>query len=367
MLICYDKVFPEAARELALDGAGIIASLAAWPVSRRSPAARMRRDREVRHFDLLDEARAIENQVVWVSANQTGRFGRLRFPGHAKVVDPDGTVLAATGARHGMAVAEVDVLRRRRHRARDDISHLGDRQPGTYLLGQEAIPRRVGRRLDSTRSCAESSVSWVVPSPDEGRRMLERIGHRGPRRPRRGRRWPTRGWATRGCRSWTWRAATSRCSTSATSSCGWSATARSTTTSTCAPACTTTPSTPPSPTTRSRCTWCARRGPRHLTELEGMFAFLIAGDGRLLHGRARPGRHQAAVLRRVRGRHALRVRDALVRARLAPVRAGVPARALLDPRGRLRALRRGRAAPARRAPPRRRAVRARTTRRRATS
>ncbi|HYI36045.1 MAG TPA: carbon-nitrogen hydrolase family protein [Thermoleophilaceae bacterium] len=141
MLICYDKVFPEAARELALDGAGIIASLAAWPVSRRSPAARMRRDREVRHFDLLDEARAIENQVVWVSANQTGRFGRLRFPGHAKVVDPDGRVLAATGARHGIAVAEVDALAAVGS-ARGDISHLGDRQPGTYLLGQEAIPRR---------------------------------------------------------------------------------------------------------------------------------------------------------------------------------------------------------------------------------
>lgn len=141
MLICYDKVFPEAARELALDGAGIIASLAAWPVSRRTPAARMRRDREVRHFDLLDEARAIENQVVWVSANQTGRFGRLRFPGHAKVVDPDGTVLAATGARHGVAVAEVDALTAI-GTSRGDISHLGDRRPGTYLLGQEAIPRR---------------------------------------------------------------------------------------------------------------------------------------------------------------------------------------------------------------------------------
>jgi predicted amidohydrolase len=142
MLICYDKVFPEAARELALDGAGIIASLAAWPVSRLSPAGRIKRDREVRHFDLLDEARALENQVVWVSANQTGRFGRLRFPGRAKVVDPDGIVLAATGARQGMAVARVDVPDAVGS-ARHDISHLGDRQPGAYLLGQEAVPPRL--------------------------------------------------------------------------------------------------------------------------------------------------------------------------------------------------------------------------------
>jgi len=138
MLICYDKVFPEAARELALDGAGVIASLAAWPVSRLSPSARIRRDREVRHFDLLDEARAIENQVVWVSANQTGRLGRLRFPGRAKVVDPGGQVLAATGAREGMAVARVDAPDAV-GAARTGISHLGDRRPGTYALGQEAF------------------------------------------------------------------------------------------------------------------------------------------------------------------------------------------------------------------------------------
>ncbi|HEX3830586.1 MAG TPA: carbon-nitrogen hydrolase family protein, partial [Solirubrobacteraceae bacterium] len=31
MLICYDKVFPEAARALALDGAEIVACMAAWP------------------------------------------------------------------------------------------------------------------------------------------------------------------------------------------------------------------------------------------------------------------------------------------------------------------------------------------------
>lgn len=135
MLICYDKVFPESARELALDGAGIIASLAAWPVSRLTPAARVRRDKQVRQFDLLDQARALENQVVWVSANQTGRFGRLRFPGHAKVVDPDGRVLAATGGRRGLAVASVDTVGAI-GRSRDELWHLGDRRPSAYELGR---------------------------------------------------------------------------------------------------------------------------------------------------------------------------------------------------------------------------------------
>lgn len=142
MLICYDKIFPEAARELAVDGAGIIASLAAWPVSRMRPAARIRRDRQVRHFNLLDQTRALENQVVWVSANQSGRLGRLRFPGQAKVVDPDGCVLSTTGARPGLAMARLD-SRGAVTKARRELSHMADRRP--YAYGPAAaIPSGAG-------------------------------------------------------------------------------------------------------------------------------------------------------------------------------------------------------------------------------
>ena len=134
MLVCYDKTFPEAARQLALDGAGLIASLSAWPVCRVDPATLVRHDLQVRHFNLLDQTRALENQVVWVSANQVGRFGRLRFPGQAKVVDPRGRVLAKTGARAGAALARVDapgVVAA----ARGRLSYLDDRQPLAYAVG----------------------------------------------------------------------------------------------------------------------------------------------------------------------------------------------------------------------------------------
>ena len=131
MLICYDKVFPESARALALDGAGIIASLSAWPACRTAPASWTHRDREVRNFNLLDQVRALENQVVWVSANQSGRLGSLRFPGHAKVVDPDGRVLSTTGSRAGMALARVDALGAV-DVARSKFSHLADRRPQAY-------------------------------------------------------------------------------------------------------------------------------------------------------------------------------------------------------------------------------------------
>lgn len=133
MLICYDKIFPEAARTLALDGADIVASMSAWPTCRYDPAKRAPADRQTRAFNLLDQARAVENQVVWVSSNVAGRSGPLRFMGQAKVVDPDGTVLARTGVRAGMAVARVDV-RGDVTGARGMFSHLADMMPSSYRL-----------------------------------------------------------------------------------------------------------------------------------------------------------------------------------------------------------------------------------------
>lgn len=133
ILLCYDKVFPESARALALDGAETIACMSAWPVCRRDPAHLVRNDRQVRHFNFLDVARAVENQVVWVSANHQGSFGRLHFPGQAKVVDPDGRVLATTGARSGVALARID-SRAAVRATREELFHLEDRVPMAYEL-----------------------------------------------------------------------------------------------------------------------------------------------------------------------------------------------------------------------------------------
>ena len=133
MMLCYDKVFPEAARTLALAGAEVVASMSAWPISRVRPARSLAADRQTHHFNVLDEARAVENQMVWVSANQTGNRGALRFLGHAKVVDPYGAVLATTGSRPGMALAPLEP-RAAVASARDRLSHLGDRRAAAYDL-----------------------------------------------------------------------------------------------------------------------------------------------------------------------------------------------------------------------------------------
>ncbi|MFK0150532.1 carbon-nitrogen hydrolase family protein [Streptomyces sp. NPDC090493] len=131
MMICYDKAFPESARALALDGAQIGVCVSAWPGARTNASADLERDRWKRRFDLFDRARALENQIVWLSANQAGTFGSLRFVGSAKVVDPGGEILADTGVAAGTAVAELDVVRAL-ETARRSMGHLRDRRPDTY-------------------------------------------------------------------------------------------------------------------------------------------------------------------------------------------------------------------------------------------
>lgn len=131
MLIDYDKTFPESARALALDGAHIIAALSAWPASVTDRASRLPADRQSRLFDLYDCARAAENQVVVVSANQTGIMGSLRFLGQAKVVGPGGDVLATTRSKGGLARVDIDV-EAEIARARRVLDHLAERRVDTY-------------------------------------------------------------------------------------------------------------------------------------------------------------------------------------------------------------------------------------------
>jgi predicted amidohydrolase len=131
MQICFDKAFPEAARAQALDGARIVCSLSAWPVSATNRHPDPAQDRWTRRMDLFDRARALDNQFVWIAANQFGTFGAMRFAASAKVVDPGGEILATTGQDAGLAVAELDV-EAAVNAARGGMHFLRDRRPETY-------------------------------------------------------------------------------------------------------------------------------------------------------------------------------------------------------------------------------------------
>lgn len=99
--ICYDVRFPEVFRHLSRQGADVIFVPAAF-------TAYTGKD----HWEILIRARAIENTCYVIAPAQTGNhYGRRFTHGHAMIVDPWGTVLANTGAKPGIALAEINPQR----------------------------------------------------------------------------------------------------------------------------------------------------------------------------------------------------------------------------------------------------------------
>lgn len=81
LMICYDLRFPELARSLALQGAEIIFVVAEWPSAREL------------HWNILQKARAIENQVFVASCNRVGIYDGVEFAGQSQVITPWGESL----------------------------------------------------------------------------------------------------------------------------------------------------------------------------------------------------------------------------------------------------------------------------------
>lgn len=86
VIICYDLRFPELARKLALEGAQVLFVPAEWPKARTE------------HWVNLQLARAIENQMYVISANNIGTVGDVEYAGNSLIIDPWGDVLARGSA-----------------------------------------------------------------------------------------------------------------------------------------------------------------------------------------------------------------------------------------------------------------------------
>ncbi|MFX1604104.1 MAG: nitrilase-related carbon-nitrogen hydrolase, partial [Promethearchaeota archaeon] len=52
---------------------------------------------------------AAEARLWHVVSNQVGLVGHGEDYGHSRIVNPDGEIVADTGGREGMAVAEIDL------------------------------------------------------------------------------------------------------------------------------------------------------------------------------------------------------------------------------------------------------------------
>jgi len=102
MMICMDIYFPEIARIYALKGAEILF----WPTMTHGPSQEALREQA--------SVRAMDNSLVLVEANYAQQqpyapyAGRI-YPGNARVFDHNGDVIAQTGRRPGIAVAEIDL------------------------------------------------------------------------------------------------------------------------------------------------------------------------------------------------------------------------------------------------------------------
>lgn len=99
--VCYDIRFPELYRHLSHMGAEILLVPAAF-------TAYTGKD----HWQVLLQARAIENTCYVIAPAQTGQHYALRQShGHATIIDPWGVVLADAGDAPGVALAEINPAR----------------------------------------------------------------------------------------------------------------------------------------------------------------------------------------------------------------------------------------------------------------
>ena len=86
LIICYDLLFPEASRVLALHGADIIVNSTNLPTGSES------------FINSLLPARALENRVFMLASSRVGLERGIPFIGASSIVDPFGRFLARAGS-----------------------------------------------------------------------------------------------------------------------------------------------------------------------------------------------------------------------------------------------------------------------------
>jgi predicted amidohydrolase len=125
LMVCFDHLFPESARTLALQGADVIAH----PANLVMPDLAQRTMR----------VRALENGVFTATANRVGEESRtsetLIYTGQSQVVGPDGEILVHLSSNEvEIAVVEIDAEQARDKRITEHNDKLADRRPAQYRL-----------------------------------------------------------------------------------------------------------------------------------------------------------------------------------------------------------------------------------------
>ncbi len=118
VIICYDIRFCELVRMLALEGIDLLFVPAAWPLERLT------------HWQILNQARAIENQFFVAAINGAGSFKNFHLAGNSMLIDPWGNVLKQADEKEAIVTAalNLDLLAE----IRTTINVFNDRKPNLY-------------------------------------------------------------------------------------------------------------------------------------------------------------------------------------------------------------------------------------------
>jgi predicted amidohydrolase len=143
--ICYDWLFPEAIRQLAMNGAELLIRVSAYmdPWGATPP---------MDWWTVVNRCRAIENLAFVVACNQGAsahHYPPFSWPGGSMVVDYDGRILAQAdpGPGEKIVVAPVDVTALRAERERRMGHHmLGHLRMEAYRSYQRPIYAGSGER-----------------------------------------------------------------------------------------------------------------------------------------------------------------------------------------------------------------------------
>lgn len=120
IIICYDVRFTELVRTLALRGIQLLFVVAQWPELRTY------------HWDTLNRARAIENQMFVVCTNSCAMAGQTKNAGHSALIDPWGETVVAGQGEEVVLTGEADLSIV--ENIRNSINVYRDRRPQLYEI-----------------------------------------------------------------------------------------------------------------------------------------------------------------------------------------------------------------------------------------
>ena len=171
--ICYDWLFPEAIRQLAANGAEVLARVSAYmdPWGSAEP---------MNWWTTINRARAIENTAYVVAANQGAsleHYPPYSWPGGSQIVDFDGRLLgdASPGPGERIVVAPIDI---------SALRHERDARRGHAMLAQlrtEAYPVYAAHRYPPDAGPDQPQLSYDVNVKriDAAKRAADDLSRRG--------------------------------------------------------------------------------------------------------------------------------------------------------------------------------------------